>query len=65
VPITIRRVGELYAAEVTPPHADGKPWSSPRPMSRDELVAELRSIGCHETDIGDAFFDADPGWFDD
>lgn len=31
-------------------------------MSRDELVAALQEIGCHQTDIGDAFFEADPDW---
>jgi hypothetical protein len=62
VPIVIRRTGESYVAEVTPPHGEGKPWSSPHPMTRDDLVAALRQIGCHQTDIGDAFFEADPGW---
>jgi hypothetical protein len=61
-PITVRQVGETHAADVTPPHAGGKRWSSPHPMSRDDLVAELRRIGCHETDIGDALLDADRGW---
>lgn len=62
MPITIRRVGETYLAEVTPPHGDGVSWSSPRPVGRDDLVAALRQMGCHQTDIGDAFFDADPDW---
>jgi hypothetical protein len=33
-------------------------------MSAEELVGELRSRGCHQTDIGDAFYDADPQWLD-
>ncbi len=62
MPINIRQADEMYEADVSPPHAEGIPWSSPHPMSRDDLVAELRRIGCHQTDIGDAFFEADPGW---
>ncbi len=64
MPIIIRKTDEAYLAEVTPPHGAGKPWSSPQPMSRDELVAALVRIGCHQNNIGDAFSDADPGWLD-
>jgi hypothetical protein len=53
-----------YGAKVTPPHGGGKPWSSPHSMSRVDLVAALRRIGCHQMDIGDAFFEADPDWLD-
>jgi hypothetical protein len=28
----------------------------------DELIAALRDQGCHQTDIGDAFYAADPEW---
>jgi hypothetical protein len=34
----------------------------PVQMSRDDLVAALRAIGCHQTDNGDAFFAAGPKW---
>jgi hypothetical protein len=63
VAITIRKVGQLYEAEVTPLDSDAA-WSSPRALNRDELIAELRRIGCHTTDIGDAFYAADAGWLD-
>jgi hypothetical protein len=64
-PIIIRRAAEsAYVAEVTPPHGEGEQWSSPHPMSRDDVVAAPRQIGCQQTDIGDAFFEADPGWLD-
>jgi hypothetical protein len=33
-------------------------------MTRDDLVDALRGIGCHQTDIGDAFYEADPDWLD-
>jgi len=60
--ILIRRVGELYEAEVTPPHGGGQAWRSDAPTGQDELVARLRERGCHPTDIGDAFYEADPEW---
>jgi len=60
--ILIRRLGMLYEAEVTPPHGRGLEWRSVAPMSRDELVAALRDRGCHQSDIGDAFYEADPEW---
>ena len=31
-------------------------------MPSNELHARLFSLGCHVTDIGDAFFEADPDW---
>ena len=62
MPIQIRRVGALYEAEVTPPHGRGVPWSTDEPMSTDALVAALLQRGCHQTDIGDAFYEADPEW---
>ena len=62
VAITIKKVGDRYSAEVTTPHGRGVPWRSAAPMERDALVAELVSLGCHQTDIGDAFYEADPDW---
>lgn len=63
--IVIEKVGERYVAEVTPPHGRGSAWSSPEPMSRDDLIAALKACGCHQTDIGDAFYEADPDWLDE
>jgi hypothetical protein len=60
--ITITKVGSEYVAEVTPPHGSGTRWTSPRPVTRDDLIATLREMGCHQTDIGDAFYVADPAW---
>jgi hypothetical protein len=62
MPIVIEKVNDLYLAEVTPPHGGGARWSSEEPMSRDELIAALTARGCHQTDIGDAFYMADPDW---
>src|SRR4051812_5762909 len=33
-----------------------------RPLPADALVDELQALGCHPTDIGDAFSAADPEW---
>lgn len=60
--VTIEKVDGGYVARVTPPHGDGQPWASDRPQSAEALASELLARGCHQTDIGDAFFDADPGW---
>ncbi len=60
--IVIVPVGDLYEATVTPPHGRGVRWASPRPMTADSIVAALLELGCHQTDIGDAFHDVDPDW---
>ncbi len=60
--IAIRRIGNLYEAEVSPPHSRSGSWATPRPMTVDALVRELERRGCHQTDIGDAFYAADPNW---
>ncbi len=31
-------------------------------MTEEALVEHLLALGCHQTDIGDAFEAADPGW---
>jgi hypothetical protein len=31
-------------------------------MATDELVEALLGLGCHQSDIGDAFYEADPEW---
>ena len=30
--------------------------------THNEVVRHLKDLGCHETDIGDAMFEADPLW---
>jgi hypothetical protein len=62
VPIIIRMTDAMYEARVTPPHGLGVPWSTAKPLTRDDLVAALREQGCHQTDIADAFYAADPEW---
>jgi len=65
--IRIKKVADsLYSAEFfnLPPNLDWvKPeWATPVPMSCDELIRELLARGFHQTDIGDAFYAADPDW---
>ena len=60
--IRIEKVDGGYVARVTPPHGDGHSWTSERPQTAKALAAELQSRGCHQTDIGDAFYEADPNW---
>jgi hypothetical protein len=33
-------------------------------MTADALDRQLYEVGCHPTDIGDAFYEADPEWID-
>lgn len=62
MPIRIRREENRYLAEVTPPHGRGVEWTSDSPMTLDDLIKRLQSLGCHQTDIGDALTIADPEW---
>lgn len=60
--ITITRVADKYRADVTPPHAGGTAWRTAEPMEVNELIQELVNRGCHQTDIGDALYEADDAW---
>jgi len=62
VGIRITKVGDgLYTAKSFSP-AGAEEWSTVQPLSRGKLIDELRKRGEHQTDIGDAFYDADPDW---
>ena len=63
--IVIKKTTAGYEAIATPPHVSGSAWQSPQPMPIRELVAALRQCGCHQTDIGDAFYEANPDWLAD
>ena len=60
--IKIWRRDDRYEIRVTPPHGSGGYWSSPRPLTASEVVRQLTQLGCHQTNIGDAMFEADPMW---
>ena len=60
--ILIKRIGSGYLATATPPHVSGGIWVTREPMPARAVTAELQRRGCHQQDIGDAFYDADPDW---
>jgi hypothetical protein len=62
VPIRIAKTGDRFSADVTPPHGSGSPWETPAPLFPSDLIAALRAQGCHQTDIADALYEADPLW---
>lgn len=51
-----------YEAEVTPPHGGGRYWKTSRTLTLAELIEALKKQGCHQQDIGDALYEADPDW---
>jgi hypothetical protein len=63
--IRITKLDGGYVAEVTPPHGGSTPWGIGDPRSADDLIALLRDRGCHPTDTGDAFYEADPSWLEE
>jgi hypothetical protein len=62
MPIEIEKLEGGYVARVTPPHGQGREWTSETPQPAEVLIADLQALGCHQTDIGDAFYAADPNW---
>jgi len=60
--LVIRKVGSNYSATVTPPHCKVGLWSTDSPLDVETLIEKLKALGCHQTDIGDAFYEADPNW---
>jgi hypothetical protein len=58
--IEIKRIGsDQFIAKISPPHADSH-WQNLEPMSRDDLVKKLVSLGAHPVDIGDVLYEIDP-----
>jgi hypothetical protein len=61
--ITIVRDGDLYTATAEASGNGGATsYSTDSPLSVSELINALRAHGWHQQDIGDAFYEADPGW---
>jgi hypothetical protein len=60
--IRIERVGGKYSAVVTPPHGRSTSWRTTEPLILTDLIDALSRRGCHQTDIGDALYEADPEW---
>jgi hypothetical protein len=63
--IVVKQTSFGYEAIATPPHVSGAAWQSSHPMPVGELIAALLQRGCHQTDIGDAFYAANPNWLAD
>jgi hypothetical protein len=51
----------LYIAQAVPPDL-AEEWSTLVPNAADDLVHELFKRGAHQTDIGDAIYEADRDW---
>ena len=60
--IEVRIKGGGYVATVSPNPLGGAAWESGKPMSGRALSDLLVELGCHQTDVGDAFYQADPSW---
>ena len=58
--IQVKRENEGYTGSIT--SSDGRTtyWATPEPITPEELIRELENHGYHQTDIGDAFYAADP-----
>lgn len=61
MPINLRRVGNCYAGTATPPESDER-WETVAPLTAKRIIAELRRVGCHTTDITDSLYEIDPFW---
>ena len=59
--IAIKKINDGYQVEATPPHVRSA-WKTVQPLSVKEIIEKLRKLGAHQSDIGDAFYQADPSW---
>jgi hypothetical protein len=60
--ITINKVARGYQVHATPPSVSSE-WKTEAPLSIQEIIARLLALHAHhQTDIGDAFYRADPNW---
>ena len=62
--IHVERAVSGYKVCATPPHVRVS-WRSDAPMSASQLIDALKERGCHQTDIGDALYTANPKWLED
>jgi hypothetical protein len=59
--ISIEKVAGGYLVSATPPHTKTT-YKSRAALSARDAIDELTQLGAHQTDIGDAFYAADPNW---
>ena len=52
---------DLYTVSATPPDVVGE-WTPSEPVRGRKLTRELIERGVHQTDVGDAMYQADPEW---
>lgn len=57
----VRISDDLYSVYATPPEV-GEDWSPIGPIRGRQLTRELLNRGAHQTDVGDAMYEADPDW---
>lgn len=57
--IRVTRTGDKFDVEVTRPHGE---WQSPAPLTAHEVMTQLSSIGCHQTDVMDALTESGTDW---
>jgi hypothetical protein len=62
--ITITKTPAGYTCTATPPEAQTS-WSTDTPEAVERIINELRDRGAHQSDIGDAFYLADPDWLEE
>jgi len=55
--ISVKRQGDLYVAEASPPHA--AKWQSLSPLTASGLVRQLEALGADPRDVWDAIRMAD------
>jgi hypothetical protein len=62
--IKIKLEGSRYWVDADPAGAESRvsAYRTIAPVSIEVAIAVLRSHGWHQTDIGDAFYEADPEW---
>jgi hypothetical protein len=60
----MRLAGGRYLGSATPPDVSSA-WTALEPLTARELVDELRQLGCHTTDIAEAFHEANPNWLEE
>jgi hypothetical protein len=62
MPLKIVKVSDdLYSVSATPPDV-GEEWTPSGPVRGRHLTRELIERGMHQTDVGDAMYEADPDW---
>ena len=64
MPLKIVKVeDDLYFVSASPPDA-GVVWSPTEPLTGHQVTKGLLERGCHQQDVGDAMYEADPEWIE-